>query len=191
VNSEYNEVTWFYPSAEALENDRYVTFNYKERVWTYGTLSRTAWLDHGVRTYPLGAGPDRYLYNHELGTDDGSTNPPTPLNAFIESSPFDIAEGERFSFIRRILPDVSFQNATNTPRLDMTLKTQDYPGSNYVTGPSSKVSRSATVPVEQYTPVKDIRLRGRSVILRVESNRVGTCWRLGSPRIEIQVDGRR
>ena len=191
VNSEYNEVTWFYPSASSNENDRYVTFNYKEQVWTYGVMSRTAWLDHGVRTYPQAASTDRYLYNHELGLDDGSTNPPTPLNAYIESSPFDIGEGERFSFIRRIIPDVSFQNATNTPRLDMTLKAQDYPGSNYVTGPSSEVIRSATVPVEQYTPVKDVRLRGRSVILRIESNRVGTGWRLGSPRIEIQIDGRR
>jgi hypothetical protein len=191
LNSEYNEVTWFYPSASSSENDRYVTFNYKEQVWTYGILSRTAWLDHGVRTYPQAASTDHYLYNHELGVDDGSTNPPTPLNAYIESSPFDIGEGDRFSFIRRIIPDVSFQNATNTPRLDMTLKAQDYPGSNYVNGPSSEIIRSATVPVEQYTPVKDVRLRGRSVILRIESNRVGTCWRLGSPRIEVQVDGRR
>lgn len=191
LNSEYNEVTWFYPSASSNENDRYVTFNYKEQVWTYGMLSRTAWLDHGVRTYPQAASTDHYLYNHELGVDDGSTNPPTPLNAYIESSPFDIGEGDRFSFIRRIIPDVSFQNATNTPRLDMTLKAQDYPGSNYVNGPSSEIIRSATVPVEQYTPVKDVRLRGRSVILRIESNRVGTCWRLGSPRIEVQVDGRR
>lgn len=191
LNSEYNEVTWFYPSASSNENDRYVTFNYKEQVWTYGILSRTAWLDHGVRTYPQAASTDHYLYNHELGVDDGSTNPPTPLNAYIESSPFDIGEGDRFSFIRRIIPDVSFQNATNTPRLDMTLKAQDYPGSNYVNGPSSEIIRSATVPVEQYTPVKDVRLRGRSVILRIESNRVGTCWRLGSPRIEVQVDGRR
>jgi hypothetical protein len=191
VNSEYNEVTWFYPSADVSENNRYVTFNYKEGVWTYGTLARTAWLDHGVRIYPQAASVDQYLYDQELGTDDGSTSPATPLNAFIESSPFDIAEGERFSLIRRIIPDVSFQNATNTPRLDLTLKSQDYPGSNYVTGPSAEVIQSATVPVEQYTQVKDVRLRGRSVILRVESNRVGTCWRLGSPRLEIQVDGRR
>ena len=191
VNSEYNEVTWFYPSADVSENNRYVTFNYKEGVWTYGTLARTAWLDHGVRIYPQAASVDQYLYDQELGTDDGSTSPATPLNAFIESSPFDIAEGERFSLIRRIIPDVSFQNATNTPRLDLTLKSQDYPGSNYVTGPSAEVIQSSTVPVEQYTQVKDVRLRGRSVILRVESNRVGTCWRLGSPRLEIQVDGRR
>lgn len=191
LNSEYNEVTWFYPSASSFENDRYVTFNYLEKVWTYGFLARTAWLDHGVRQYPQATSPDNYLYNHEFGTDDGSTNPPLPLNAYIESSPVDIGEGDMFSFVRRILPDVSFVNGTNDPRLDLIIKTQNYPGSNYQSGSSSEIVRTAVVPVEQYTQVKDIRLRGRSLILRVESNRVGTCWRLGSPRIEVQPDGRR
>jgi hypothetical protein len=191
LNSEYNEVTWFYPSASSFENDRYITFNYLEKVWTYGMMARTAWLDHGVRQYPQATGPDNYLYNHEFGTDDGSTTPATPLNAYIESSPVDIGEGDMFSFVRRILPDVTFINGTNDPRLDMIIKTQNYPGSNYQSGSSSEIVRTAVVPVEQYTQVKDIRLRGRSLILRVESNRVGTCWRLGSPRIEVQPDGRR
>lgn len=191
LNSEYNEITWYYPSANSNENDQYVTFNYLEKVWTYGTLARTAWNDHGVRTYPQATSADNYLYDHEIGTDDGSTNPPTALNAYIESSPIDLADGESFSFVRRILPDVTFINSTNTPRLDMIIKTQNYPGSSYQSGSSSEIVRTATVPVEQYTQVKDIRLRGRSIILRVESNRVGTCWRLGSPRIEIQQDGRR
>jgi hypothetical protein len=191
LNSEYNEVTWFYPSANSSENDLYITFNYKEQVWTYGALARTAWLDHGVRTYPQATSPDNYLYNHEFGTDDGSTTPATPLNAYIESSPLDIADGDRFSFVRRIIPDVTFINSTNSPRLDMIIKTQNYPGSNYQNGSDSEIVRTATVPVEQYTQVKDIRLRGRSIILRIESNRVGTCWRLGSPRVEIQQDGRR
>jgi hypothetical protein len=191
LSSEYNEVTWFYPSANSFENDRYVTFNYLEKVWTYGMMARTAWLDHGVRQYPQATGPDNYLYNHEFGTDDGSTTPATPLNAYIESSPVDIGEGDVFSFVRRILPDVTFSNSSNGPRLDMIIKTQNYPGSNYQSGSSSEIVRTAVVPVEQYTQVKDIRLRGRSLILRVESNRLGTCWRLGSPRIEIQPDGRR
>lgn len=191
LNSEFNEITWFYPSAASSENDRYVTFNYKEQVWTYGMMARTAWLDHGVREYPQATSPDQYLYNHEFGTDDGSTTPATPLNAYIESSPLDIGDGNQFSFVRRIIPDVTFINSTNDPRLDLIIKTQNYPGSNYQNGSDSEVLRTATVPVEQYTQVKDIRLRGRSIILRVESNRVGTCWRLGSPRIEIQADGRR
>jgi hypothetical protein len=184
-------VTWFYPSAGSDENDLYITFNFLEKVWTYGTLSRTAWIDTGVNQYAIAANTDSYLYEHEVGTDDGSTNPPSPINAYIESSPVDISEGDKFSFVRRIVPDVTFVNATNEPRLDLTLKAQNYPGSAYVDGPVSDTVRTATVPVEQYTQVENVRLRGRSVIFRIESNRVGTRWILGSPRLEIQTDGRR
>jgi hypothetical protein len=191
LNSEYNEIMWFYPSSNSSDNDRYVTFNYIEKVWTYGNMARTAWLDHGVRDYPQAASTDNYLYNQEIGVDDGSTTPATALNAYVESSPLDIADGDQFSFVRRIIPDVTFIDSTNDPRLDMIIKTQNYPGSNYANGSDSVISRTAVVPVEQYTTVKGIRLRGRSIILRVESNRVGTRWRLGSPRIEIQADGRR
>ena len=190
-NSEYGEVTWYYPSADSDENDLYVTYNYADKVWTYGVLARTAMLDRGVRLYPIGAGVDRYLYNHEYGLNDGSTTPPSPLNAYIESSPMDIGEGDRFSFVRRILPDVSFVNSNNTPQLNMILKTQNYPGSNYQSGSDSGIYQTAVVPVQQFTPVKDIRLRGRSVIFRIESDRVGTRWILGSPRLEVQPDGRR
>lgn len=191
ANGEFGEVTWYYPSANSEENDLYVTYNYGDKVWTYGALARTAMLDRGVRLYPIGAGLDGYLYYHELGFDDGSTTPASPLNAYIESSPLDIGEGDRFSFIRRILPDVSFVNSENSPQLDMVLKTQNYPGSNYQSGSDSVIAQTAVVPVQQFTPVKDIRLRGRSVIFRVESNKVGTRWILGTPRLEIQQDGRR
>jgi len=191
VNSQFSEITWFYPSAASEENDVYITFNFLEKVWSYGTMARTAWIDTGVNTYAIAANIDNYLYEHEVGTDDGSTNPPSPLNAYIESSPMDLGEGDKFSFVRRIVPDVSFINATNNPRLDLTLKAQNYPGSAYVDGPVSDTVRTAVVPVEQYTQVENVRLRGRSVIFRIESNRVGTRWILGSPRLEIQTDGRR
>jgi len=190
-NSEYGEVTWYYPSANSDENDLYVTYNYADKVWTYGALARTAMLDRGVRLYPIGAGVDHYLYTHEYGLNDGSTTPPSPLNAYIESSPMDIGEGDRFSFVRRILPDVSFVNSDNTPQLNMILKTQNYPGSAYQSGSDSGIYQTAVVPIQQFTPVKDIRLRGRSVIFRIESDRVGTRWILGSPRLEVQPDGRR
>lgn len=191
LNTEFNEVTWFYPSAASSENDLYITYNYVDRVWSYGALARTGWLDRGVRQYPTGASPDSYLYSHELGTDDGSTTPASALNTFIESAPIDIGEGDQFSFVRRIIPDVSFYNATNDPTVDLVLKTQNYPGSNYEDGSDSSVTRTATVPVDQYTRVLDVRLRGRSVIFRIESNKVGTRWSLGSPRLETQADGRR
>jgi hypothetical protein len=190
-NSEFNEVTWFYPSANSPENDLYVTYNYAEKVWTHGSLARTAWLDRGLKQYPVAAAPDHNLYFHEIGTDDGSTNPATPLNAYVESSPISISQGDKFSFVRRILPDVNFFDSTNSPQLDLILQTQNYPGSNYAPGSDSAVARTAVVPVEQYTQVKDIRLRGRSLVLRVESNKLGTRWGLGSPRIEIRTDGGR
>lgn len=191
VNSEFNEVTWFYPTADSTENNAYVTFNYVDRAWTYGSMARTAWIDRGTSTYPIAAAPDGYLYNHEFGMDDGSTTPATPLNAYIESSPFDISDGDNFVFIRRIIPDVTFVNSTNTPTVDMTLKMQNFPGSNYNKTTDSPVTRSATVPVEQFTTQAYVRLRGRQATFKVESNTLGTRWSLGSPRIEVQPDGRR
>jgi len=191
LNSEFNEVTWFYPTADSTENNAYVTFNYVDRAWTYGSMARTAWIDRGTSTYPIAAAPDGYLYNHEFGMDDGSTTPATPLNAYIESSPFDIGDGDNFVFIRRIIPDVTFVNSTNTPTVDMTLKMQNFPGSNYNKTTDSPVTRSATVPVEQFTTQAYVRLRGRQATFKVESNTLGTRWSLGSPRIEVQPDGRR
>jgi hypothetical protein len=191
VVAEYSEITWFYPSADSEENNLYVTYNYADRVWTHGSMPRTAWIDSGIRLYPTSASVDNYLYYQEFGTDDGSTEPPSPLNAYVESAPIDIGDGDKFSFVRRLIPDLSFFNATNSPTADFILKTQNYPGSNYQSGSDSAVVRTSKVPVDQYTQVCDIRLRGRSVILRVESNKVGTRWSLGSPRIETQVDGKR
>lgn len=191
LNAQYNEVSWLYPSADSEENNRYVTYNYIDKVWSFGQLSRTAWLDDGVRGFSLAASTDQYLYNHEDGTDDGSTNPASPLNAYIESAPVDITDGDKFSFVRRILPDVKFFNSTDNPEVSLVLKTQNYPGSNLVNGSSSAVDRTSTVPVDQYTNVANVRVRGRSLIFRIESNKVGTRWGLGSPRIEIRPDGGR
>jgi len=191
LSAQFNEVNWLYPSAESEENDRYVTYNYVDKVWTFGVLSRTAWLDDGVRTYPIAASTDGYLYNHEFGTDDGSTNPASPINAYIETSPFDIGEGDKFSFVRRIIPDLKFFNSTNSPQASLVLKTQNYNGSSYASGSTSSVARTASVPIDLYTNVANVRVRGRSLIFRIESNKVGTRWGLGSPRIELRTDGGR
>jgi len=160
-------------------------------VRSYGILARTAWLDDGVRQLSIAAGTDKYLYNHEYGTDDGSTTPPSALNAYIEAAPVDIADGDKFSFVRRIVPDLKFFNSTSSPEASIILKTQNYTGSNYASGSSSAVDRTSTTPVDQYTNVANVRVRGRSLIFRIESNKVGTRWGLGSPRIEIRPDGGR
>lgn len=195
VNSAFNEVTWFYPSSNSEENDRYVTFNYSERVWSYGTLPRTAWLDRSIRQYPVAASNNaqqNYLYYHELGRSDGSTTPASPLNAYIESSPIDIGDGDQFMLLRRIIPDMAIQGQTVTnPSISMILKMQDYPGANYDQNSNSTVTRTARVPIEQYTNQCFVRLRGRAVTLRVESNEANMGWRLGSPRLDLVPDGRR
>lgn len=191
INTEYNEITWFYPTADSSENNAYVTYNYADKVWSYGSLARTAWLDRGTGVYPIATSPDGYIYNHEYGTDDGSTSPPSAISSYIESSPFDIGEGDSFSFIKKIIPDLTFVNSTSSPEATMTLKMQQFPGSNYSSSTTKAVDQTATVPIEQFTEQVYVRLRGRQATFKIASNKVGTRWSLGTPRVEIQPDGRR
>ena len=192
LNSTENEVWWFYPSADADEIDKYVIYNYLENVWYFGSLARTAWVDRGVRTNPVAAGTDSYLFNHELGLNDGSTVPPTPITSYIESSQMDIGDGDSFAFIRRLIPDITFTGSnTADPSANFLIKTRNFPGANFNATSTSNVVRSATVPVEQFTDQAHIRLRGRSMTLRVESDELDVQWRLGSPRLDIRPDGRR
>ena len=197
IISEFSEVIWFYTSnSNSLanggngENDRYVIFNYSENLWYYGDLGRTAFIDRGIRDFPIGAA-NNYLYNHESGyTDDGSA-----LTASIESSPIDIGEGDKFSFVRRIIPDFTFTGSTNSdPTVNVTLQTNNFPGGSYLQSDLAKVDRTATsttVPFEQFTSKADVRLRGRSFSIKVDSSSAGTRWRLGSPRVDLRMDGRR
>ena len=194
LNSSFSEVTWFYPSASSDNIDRYVTYNYSEQVWTIGSLARTAWIDRGINAFPIAAGLDGYLYEHEVGNDDGSTMPVSPISAYIEASPIDIQDGDSYAFVRRLIPDMTFagtDSGAGDVSVDMILKAQNFPGSNFSYSNSSSVTRSATVPVEQYTDQAHVRLRGRSIALRVESDTVGVRWRVGMPRIDIRPDGRR
>ena len=190
-NSGYSEVWWFYPSASSTEIDKYVVYNYEQRVWYVGSLARTAWMDRGVDEYPIAASTDGYLYDHENGNDDGSTSPVSAINAHIESSQMDIGDGNQFSFITRIIPDLTFRDSIDNSEATLTLKTRNAPGGNYLNTESSSVVKSATVPVEQFTEDARVRLRGRSFALRVESSTVGVAWRLGSPRVDIRPDGKR
>jgi len=192
VNSAFAEVTWFYPSASSAENDSYVTYNYEQKIWYYGTLSRTVWLDRGVNSDPLAAGADHYLYLHEIGFDDGSTEPATAIASYIESSQMDLGEGEQFAFMRRLIPDMTFRNSTaDAPSATMTLKVRNFPGGNYLDSDASSVAKTASVPVEQFTEQVFVRLRGRSFAFRIQSDNTGVAWRLGSPRVDIRPDGRR
>jgi hypothetical protein len=189
LNAENNEVTWFYPSADSTENNRYVTYNYAEKAWYYGTMPRTAWIDRGLGVSPLAASTDNYLYFHEVGFDDGSTNPASPIVTYIESSPVEIEEGEELAFVSRIIPDISFRNTTSNAEVTFSIRPQNYPGALKGTPDANGVVYNYTV--NTFTEQLFTRIRGRSVILRVSSSQLGVAWRLGTPRLDIRLDGRR
>lgn len=194
-NTMFNEVGWLYPSEDGGECDSYVIFNTLDRIWYFGSLARSAWLDRGPSYYPVAAAPSGYLYAHEFGFDDGSTNPPSGINAFIESAPIESSvggQGERLQFVDRLIPDVTFRNSTAiAPSVSMTLSMRNYPGASTSQSSANDVVSSATVPVQLFTEQCFVRLRGRTVALRVESGDLGVTWRLGAVRIGIRPDGRR
>ena len=192
INSSFSEVWWLYPSANSDNIDRYVIYNYQEQVWYYGTLARSVWLDRGINQFPIAASLDGYLYLHEKGLDDGSTTPATAISSYIESSQMDIGDGENFIFMRRLIPDLTFDASTAaSPQADFILQTRNYPGGPYLQTSTDAVTRTATVPVEQFTNQVNLRLRGRSFAMKISSSDMGVAWRLGSPRVDIRPDGRR
>jgi len=186
LNSEFTEILWFYPSSAGTEIDKYVAYNYQERLWYYGTLNRQAWLDRGIRNLPQATG-NQYLYNHEIGYDDDGS----AMTSFIESAVMDIGEGNNFVSIRRVIPDVTFAGSTSTnPTVSFTVKSKNFPGGGFEQTGSGTTERSATTPVEKFTTKLDYRIRGRSFALRLDSTSLGTKYKLGTPRIDIRPDGR-
>jgi hypothetical protein len=193
TNEGFNEVWWFYPSANSTVIDKYVVYNYVEKIWYYGTLGRTAWLDSGLRDYPMAATYSQNLVNHEQGLDDNETGTPTAINAYISSSEFDIGDGHNFGFVWRILPDLTFENSTaNTPTVNMTLYGLYNSGSGSIDNAGQAVVKGSTyVITEEFTGQIYTRVRGRQMIFKIDSNQLGTAWQLGAPRIDIRPDGRR
>lgn len=188
---DFGEVWWFYPCSESQDCSRYVVYNYLSRIWYYGTMPRTAWIQGGGFERPIAAGTDNYLYSQETGVNDGSQNPPVAIASYIESSPIDLGDGYQFMLVRRIIPDVTFLGSDGSPSVDMTLKMQNFPGSALRGTDGGAVTRSATVPIEQFTEQKFVRLRGRSMRFRVDGDQYNTAWKLGATRIELRPDGKR
>ena len=198
TNEGFNEIWWYYCSANSTVIDKYVIYNHLERTWYYGTMNRTAWLDSALRVQPMATTPNAQLVYHETGVDDGTTNPPSPIVSYVQSSDFDIGDGHNFGFVWRIIPDVTFDGSTAiAPTLDFTVRPRQFPGSNYGASNSPEVSSTQsyagqrTYNVQQFTEQVYVRIRGRQMAFRVGSDTLGTQWQLGVPRIEIRPDGRR
>lgn len=198
TNESYHEVWWFYCSTDQTNIDRYVVYNYLEDIWYYGTMARTAWLDSGLRGNPLAATYTYNLVNHEEGVDDNETGTTAPIHAFVASAEFDLEDGHQFAFIWRILPDIRFDGSTTgSPSATMTLLPLANSGSGYNSplsegGSNSRtITRTAVLPVEEYTGQIYTRVRGRQLAMKVESTGEGVTWQLGAPRIDMRPDGRR
>tara|TARA_R110002020_G_scaffold27859_8_gene89512 strand:+ start:6445 stop:8409 length:1965 start_codon:yes stop_codon:yes gene_type:complete len=198
-NVAFGEVWWFYPSQGSLKNDKYVIYNYEEKVWYYGDLERDSWIDRGLFSTPLAA-KDGRLYEHESGFDDNSTTPPTGITSFIESADLDLQEGDNFFFMNRIIPDISFRDSTNnSATANFIIKSKAYPGNNYNDSGSLTTSTDVNKDenaqfqygVDSYTEEVDVRIRGRSFAFRLQTTEDGVSWRLGAPRVDVQPDGRK
>ena len=198
TNEGYNEIWWFYCSANSTVVNKYVLFNHLENTWAYGTMERSAWLDSPSRSVPMATGYEGKLFYHESGNDDGATTPASPIYAYVRSSDFDIGDGHNFGSIWRIIPDVTFDSSdVNQPSVNFTVFPRQNPGSNYgpVNDPSvvstQNYSNQRTYNVQQFTQYAYVRIRGRQMAFQISSNDIGVAWQLGAPRIDIRPDGRR
>ena len=196
TNEGFNEIWWFYCSADSTVIDKYVVYNYLEKIWYYGTMGRTAWLDSGIQNYPIAATYNGYLVNHEQGVDDAETATVLPIDAYISSAEFDIDDGDKFGFVWRMLPDLTFSGSSEsvTPQVTLTLYPMQNSGSGTgtaVTGTVNKLTGAEYVVAEGFTGQVNTRVRGRQMIYKVSSNTIGTTWQHGATRIDIKPDGRR
>ena len=201
TNEGYSEAWWFYCSADSDVINRYVIFNYLDRVWYYGSLERTAWLDSPLRDYPQAATSGNIIVFHEAIVDDGTTNPPSPIVAYIQSSDFDIGDGHNYGFVWRMIPDITFNGSTTAspafPAADFSMRPRQNPGAPYGAAPTPTVqsaqsySTQSTYTVQEFTEIIYTRIRGRQMAFKIESDTLGTQWQLGTPSLDVRPDGRR
>ena len=199
TNEQWNEIWWFYPTGDSDYNNAYVVYNHLERIWYYGTMERTAWLDTPLRQNPQGANTsvtidgstittgDGILYNHENGLDDDVL----PMDSYIQSSDFDLEDGDQFMLTRRILPDISFTTSTAAqPEVTLQIRPRNFPGAP-VSIDTADTQRVIETSVNQYTDQVFVRARARQMALKIRSENLGVQWQLGAPRLDARPDGRR
>jgi hypothetical protein len=199
-NEAYNEVWWFYVSQNSggTTIDKYVIYNYQEKVWSYGTMARTAWLQYGIQPNPVAADYNQRLLYHEVGNDDVSTSSPAPIEAYIQSSDFGIEAGDHLGFVWRMLPDVNFNGSSvNNPTVTMTLYGRQNAGAPYISSALDYVQSSdnyqsiSQFTIQEFTGQVYTRLRGRQMSFVIRSTGLGVAWQLGTPRIDLKPAGRR
>ena len=198
TNEAFSEIWWFYCPSGSTTASRYVIYNYAQNIWYYGNISRTAWIDSGIRDFPLAATYNNNIVNHEDGIDDNETGTNAGISSFITSAQFDLDDGHKFAFIQKVYPDVTFDGSTvDSPSATLSLFAAQNSGSGR-NSPASEggtntgsITRTATAPIEAFTSRLDLRVRGRQLALKIESSEAGVKWQLGSPRLEMRPDGRR
>jgi len=200
TNEQWNEIWWFYPSAGADYNNSYIVYNHLERIWYYGTMERTAWLDTPLRDVPTAANtpidvstdPDTlgegYLYDHEVGVDDDGA----PMVAYIQSNDFDLEDGDQFMLTRRILPDIDFAGSAlgTTPEATLQIRPRNFPGSSF-SGDAADTQRVIETTIGAYTDQVFVRARARQMALKIQSDTLGANWQIGAPRLDARPDGKR
>lgn len=201
TNEGYNEIWWYYCSANSTTVDKYIIYNHLERTWAYGSLARTAWLDSPLRDSPIATTYGSSLVYHEQGNDDGTTNPPSPIYSYVRSSDFDIGDGHNLGLVWRIIPDVTFDgsttNAPDYPSVNFTVLPRQNPGANYGTADNPAVASTQsyaaqrTYAVQQFDQYAYVRIRGRQMAFQISSSGLGVSWQLGAPRLDVRPDGRR
>lgn len=198
TNEGFSEIWWFYPSVGSTVPNKYVIFNYEQNIWYHGNMTRTAWMDSRLRGNPVATTDTGFLLDHEVGTDNGAGDTLQPLYSRLTSAPVDIDDGTRFALVNRMLPDITFDRSTSgDPRVTLTILPMKSSGQGYNTPLSisnasdEDVLRAATVPVEQYTPQVNFRVRGRQMVLQIDARNLGVAWQLGSPRVDMVPSGRR
>jgi hypothetical protein len=198
TNEGFNEVWWYYCSANSITIDKYVVYNYLEKIWSYGTLTRTAWLDSPLRVQPMATTYGNQLVYHENGVDDGTTNPPSPISSYIQSADFNIGDGHNYGFVWRMIPDITFDGSyVNNPSVNFTMRPRQNPGSNYSAAANPAVTSTQNYQgqrnyeVQQFTEIIYVRVRGRQMAFKISSDGLGVQWQLGVPSIDVRPDGRR
>jgi hypothetical protein len=196
TNEQFNEVWWFYPTSGTGYNDSYVVYDTLQQIWHYGTIDRSAWLDSPLRDLPSAIKPASsstgldakcYLMSHETGFDDEDQ----PMHSYIQSSDYDLGDGDSYMLTRRLIPDFTFRNSVNlNPKITLQIRPRNFPGDQSFPDTDESADIFATA-VGTYTRQVFIRARARQMAFKISCDMLGVSWSVGVCRIDGRQDGKR